>query len=238
MKHFRILLLAALLPVAACRLEDPLAGLATSDVISLTTNVSQASADGYSSIILTAELGPATLPNQPITFRTDAGSFSPAAGISGGGQEITLTSSARVAEMRLITATSVNDRVTISATVGDYTTAQSVQFVRSYPEEIEINADDLFLSAAQGSRTDIVVSLFRVNGSVSEGTKVSFALSYPGSSLAEAEISSSALSANGRVSVPLVCKSAIGGEVLVTASVRNAANELLTSKSVTVTFTE
>lgn len=237
MKHFRIFLLAALLPTA-CRLEDPLAGLATSDVISLSTNVSQASADGYSSIILSAELGPASLPNQPITFRTDAGSFSPAAGISGGGQEITLTSSARVAEMRLITSASVNDRVTISASVGDYTSSQSVQFVRAYPEEMEISAEDLFLPATQGSRTDIVVTLFRVNGSVSEGTKVSFALSYPGGSLAEAEINSSALSESGRVSVPLVCKAAVGGEVLVTASVRNAANELLTSKSVTVTFTE
>ncbi|GAB4411398.1 MAG: hypothetical protein OHK0039_16560 [Bacteroidia bacterium] len=227
---------------AGCRLADPGIGIGVEDVLTLTTSRDTILADGRDALVVTATLGEAALSNQEVVFRTEQGRYAIAGGFpdSDGGQRLALTTSGRTATALLIADRLPNDRVTISATVGDFTAIRTVHFARSYPTELLVTVDDPVVQAVQGARTELQVQLLRPldQGQVSEGTRVSFSTGDPIDTLQPmVQLPPFAFAEDDVLRVPLTFVSR-GGQLTVLAQVRNPNGNLLASGSVVVLFVE
>ncbi|RMG56058.1 MAG: hypothetical protein D6722_27050 [Bacteroidetes bacterium] len=240
MRPLYLLALGSLLALGACRLYDPQEGIVTADILSLTLEHEAILADGRDAMLLTVSLGPEAQANQLVTFQTSQGRFAAAAGLGGGSeaQSISLMSSGRMASAYLIADQVVNDRVTVSAQVGDFVVVEAARFERAYPEQILATLSEPILPATPGAETTLSLQLLRSLGQVSDGTQVDFAYTDL-SDTTELRLSlpETAFSEGNSLEVPVTVRSG-SGVAEVVAEVRDESGNLVVSKSVVVEVVE
>ena len=171
-----ILSLMLLFMVGGCKvleLEDP-DSLTVEDVIEISAASEQVNANGVDGVSITATLMGDTPDGQNIVFRTDTGTFS--GSNSSNPQEINLNAAGRKAEVFLISSTDVKEKVTVSASVSDYTDSTSIRFVRVFPVRIYLTGNVTQLPA-DGQNTAVLTAILvppEDKGAVSKGARVIF----------------------------------------------------------------
>jgi hypothetical protein len=158
-------------------LDDP-NGLDISDVISIDASPGELKANGVDMLKVVATLQGDTPDGQEVTFKTDSGKFAslPTSGTSNKNpQEIKIKTAGRVAEAYLISSTEVKTAI-LSASVGDFITYTTVEFIRVLPESIMLTSDRITLDA-DGKSTANLTAILRPPdniGIVSENTIIIF----------------------------------------------------------------
>lgn len=109
--------------------------------------------------------------NMLVKFTTAQGTF---VGASDDGKSITVRADGYDAKVILQSDVFVNDRVQMTVKIGDFVDYFDVNYKRSYPEEILVQASKFQLTADQSDRIYLTPNLRKAIGSVSTGTKVEF----------------------------------------------------------------
>ncbi len=169
-----LLLLLGLTVFGACGLENPEIGISVNEVIRLQAEgeAQALPADGFSRLELTAVLGPKADANQSIVFFTEFGGFAEA----GGENTYEVVASAKSATATLIAGTQVVEGALLTASVDGFTAEYPMDFLRSYPQDAVFTAGKLLLAADGLDFTELQLSLYRDQGQVSDGAKVSFSV--------------------------------------------------------------
>lgn len=223
--------------LAGCRLEDPLKGVGTNEVIALSAERQQLIADGRDGVLVRASLLEQAAPNLSITFRTEAGSFSAAAGqLSMDGRSVTLIASGRSAEALLIADRRANPRVGISAEVGGFVAAGALAFERAYPDEVILRAANPRANAQPGAAIPVSLTLLRQSGQVSLDTRVHFSVeALPGNAV-RAEVNPFVILPQGIGEVSVRSLDSLAGALRLIASVPGPDGQPLASASIELTF--
>lgn len=208
--------------LAGCALEDPLAGIRTDEVITLSADDQTLLADGRSVLVLTARLGDEASPNLPIRFRTEQGRFAGAASP----RDLTLTASGREAIVTLVSGQTASERVTVTAETGGFSAPLVLSFGRAYPDALQLTLEDPVLQAVPGASTELNTRLLRSLGQVSEGTRVFFSTQALAGS-PELAIVPFADAAGQELQTALTCRSSEAGTVRITAAVALAPGDTL-----------
>ena len=235
-----LLALWGTLLLSGCRLYDPQEGITTPEILTLTVERPTLLADGRDAILLTVELGPEAQANQMVTFQTSQGRFDAATGLGGGSesQSLSLTTSGRVASAYLIADQVVNDRVTVSAQVGDFVAVDAVAFERAYPTSILMTVDDPSLPATRGAQTQVQLQLLRSLGLVSDGTRVDFSFTnLTDTTELRLSLPLAAFSEGNALSVPVSVLEG-SGQAEIRASVRDESGNLLLEETVLLEVVE
>ncbi|QNR24160.1 hypothetical protein [Croceimicrobium hydrocarbonivorans] len=135
-KFFSISIALFAFTLSSCDEEDPRSGLTSAQIIQMQTENEAIPADGNSRIKITAQLQSESDPNQEITFTTDQGYF---AGTEQKKIHI-VKASGKSAEAYIISNREVNDYITLSAKVGDFSTSKTVSFTRALPDAFTLTA--------------------------------------------------------------------------------------------------
>jgi len=162
-----------------CELEDPIAGVKSKDVVSLSIEKDGIETDriysnGVDFVNIIAKLGNASDPNMKVLFKTDNGSFAGIPSDQADKQTFSVIASGKEARAVLISGVDVAPRVTISAWVEDFTDEKTIEFVRALPNDLLIESDKLKIKADNSDKAVITAQLFRDLGKVSTGTRVLF----------------------------------------------------------------
>lgn len=190
---FYYLILACILLLVGCGLDDPQVGISATDVINLSVRQPTLLADGQSKVVLTATLGPESDANRSVTFFSEQGTFQgkSAAPLN----EITLVASGKTAEVILISDTQVNEDVSLSAKVtaenGDnFLSLGNIAFTRAFPDRILFKADRTTINADRSEAAVLTVDLFRDggNGTPSDEALVEFSVAPVDTSTATGDI--------------------------------------------------
>jgi hypothetical protein len=157
-------------------MDDPKVGLHLDEILNFSYENEQKEilADGSDRMFIYVDLDSNNVsPNMQVSYTTEQGSFV-------GGDEstdfktITVRADGYKAKVILKGNNVVNERVGISATVGEYTIYDEVSFTRSYPEQVLNSVNKLFLAPDLSDKVLIDVLLAKTTGVVSEGTRVDF----------------------------------------------------------------
>lgn len=228
--------------VSSCQLQD--GELNPDQILTLQSDSTEILADGASSLTLTATLGEDADPNLPVTFRTDAGTF---AGTPRQSESaITVTAALGVASATLISSTTVEDVVNVSAEINGLGAAAAtsfnrfteVSFYRAYPEQMRFTADRLSLSANQLENATLTVELFRQGeGEVSGGSLIQFSAAAVDTSRAEADFPEFEYVDANTLSINVKSLTTEPGQVAITAETEKFDGSLL-QKTIVLTFTE
>jgi len=229
--------LALLLLWNSCQLEDPQAGLAPEQLITLELSDSVLVADGQSIITLTARLGPEASANQLITFATEAGSLESAGAEA---QSLSLQASGRSISAVLVSATEVDPRVNVSASVTGtdedgsltYEARRVVSFVRAYPEEMQLSLANRQLIAEPEQSTTLRVQLLRSSGQVSGGTRIFFQAAPADTSSVEVEVEPFVFADADMASVTVTNLDTLAGRALLRAWVLDLEGDTVVSEQI------
>ena len=187
MKSFIYLFSLGLLFASCNTLDDPSENVNVNDVIRLsafyqnsTSSAYTISADGNSQIEISAVLGEQMKPNQAIEFSTTHGLLAlPGQPISEGKQTLTVNAAYREAIVVLYSGNAVQEKVVVSAKVGNFSNVMNVGFTTAYPELVNVGPD--FVSAATGDTASINLTASRNSGVVSEGVTYHISTAAPDS---------------------------------------------------------
>jgi len=157
-------------------LDDPKGGLDITNVINFSyeNEDSEILADESDRIYIYADLDSINVsPNYDVVFTTEKGSF------IGGDEskdfkEITVRADAYKAKVILKGDDVVNEKVGITAKVGEYIVYDVVKFTRSYPDEVLNSVQKLTLLPNLSDKIFIDIDLRKVTGKVSSETRVDF----------------------------------------------------------------
>lgn len=146
-------------------------------LVRLTTSSNQIDADGASSVILRAEVNPAS-PARAVSFKTTGGSFK-----LGDPAEIAkdnvATSADGVAQAQLFAPAAAGTALVTVTTVGangaqGFSASQTITFNPALPDFAALTATPLSISRASGNPINLVAKLSRSIGTVTRGTRVDF----------------------------------------------------------------
>lgn len=229
--------LSLLLLWSSCQLEDPQAGLAPEQLITLELSDSVLLADGQSVITMTAILGPQASANQLITFAAEAGSLESAGAES---QTLDLRASGRSVSAVLVSDMEVDPRVNVSASVtgtdadGSFTyeARRLVSFVRAYPDEMVLSLANRQLSAEPEQSTTLSVQLLRSSGAVSGGTRIFFQATPAQGSTVEVEIEPFVFADADLASVTVTNLDTLPGTAVLRAWVLDQAGDTVVSEQI------
>jgi len=228
---------------SSCQLEDPQAGLAPEQLITLELSDSVMLADGQSVITLRAILGPQASANQLITFSTEAGSLESA---SAEATTLDLRASGRSVAAVLVSATEVDPRVNVSASVtatdesGSFTyqDRRLVSFTRAYPDEMLLSLANRQLSAEPEQSTTLSVRLLRSRGEVSGGTRIFFQVSPAQASPVEVEIEPFVFADTDMASVTVTNLDTLAGMAWLRAWVLDQTGDTVVSEQISLLIGE
>jgi hypothetical protein len=146
-------------------------------LVRLTAASSQIDADGASSVILRAEVNPAS-PTRAVSFKTTAGSFElddPKAVA----KDNVATSADGVAQAQLFAPLTAGTALVTVTTVGangapGFSASQTITFNPALPDFAALTATPLSISRMSGAPISLVAKLSRSIGEVTRGTRVDF----------------------------------------------------------------
>jgi hypothetical protein len=165
--------------VSASPLDSPgiLASLTVSfvpagadDTIRFVTAPAQAPADGATLTTFTVAIS-SSLPagSRQVTFQTTAGTFAP-----GGGPTVQVAADAGGRASADLVSPKTITTARVSATVNGVTREVSTQFVRALPTLITAAVDQPIAPAAASTKIHVTATLLRDQGTVTDGTVVTF----------------------------------------------------------------
>ncbi|MDN5202519.1 hypothetical protein QQ008_14120 [Fulvivirgaceae bacterium BMA10] len=203
--------------ITACDLEDPDVGVSLRNVVTLTLADTQIIADGNDRTSITATLGIESAAGEMITFKTDQGTF---AGTSDE-QEVGITAAGRTVEVFLISDLIVNQNVTVTAEVGDFKTSETIEFTRSIPTDILLEADKLIFKADQSDQVTLTTKIFKDGvGDPSEETRVDFT-SMVVEGNPDVEFPPFGFSENGKIQINVKSRNTETGKIMFSATLKD-----------------